>query len=86
MTEALALPFDGSKLREIRERAGLTRRDVASLCKVNGQTVSVNHLWRLETGKYRTSAPLLKALAAALSVEIDALLTPAAPSNSAATP
>lgn len=76
MPVSLRLPFDGGKLREIRERAGLTTRDLAARCKGNGHAVSQNHIWRLETGRSTTTPPVLKVLADTLGVEIDALLTP----------
>lgn len=75
MAVTLGLQFDGGKLRDIRERAGLSTRDLADLCTANGYSVSQNHIWRLETGRSGTTAPLLKALAEALNVQIDDLLT-----------
>jgi transcriptional regulator with XRE-family HTH domain len=76
MAVSLGLPFDGGKLREIRERAGLTRRALAARCEGNGHAVSQNHIWRLETNYSRPTPPLLKVLADTLGVELDALLTP----------
>ncbi len=75
MAVNLGLPFDGTKLRDIRERAGLTRSDLATQCEANGRGVSSNHLYRLETNNSKPTAPLLKVLADTLGVEIDALLT-----------
>lgn len=75
MAVNLGLPFDGGKLRDIRERAGLTRSDLANRCENNGRSVSPNHLYRLEANSSKPTAPLLKVLADTLGVDIDALLT-----------
>ena len=66
--------FSGPKLRDLRERAGLSRRTLAERCKDAGRSVSVQHVVRVEKGQSRPTAPLLKAFADALKVEIDALL------------
>lgn len=74
MAERLSLPFSGSKLRETRERAGLTRPVLAKKCEEAGCRVSPQHVGRLEDGPWRPRPPLLVALAKALKVQVDDLL------------
>ena len=74
MPTYLRLPFSREKLRELREREGLTGAGLARRCTENGHRVSGQHVSRIETGPWMPSAPLLKALAAALNVTVDDLL------------
>lgn len=74
MAAHLQLPFSGARLRELREREGLTGAGLARRCTENGHPVSSQHVSRVETGPWIPSAPLLKALADALGVELDDLL------------
>lgn len=78
MPAHLSLPYSREKLRDLRERKGLTRSALAKRCAENGHPVSVQHVARIEAGPWMPSAPLLKALADALAVEVDDLLDPKA--------
>jgi transcriptional regulator with XRE-family HTH domain len=69
----LALPFSGARLREARERAGMTR---ASLARAAG--FSERHIHRLEADHAAPRPPTLLALAEAIGVELDVLLAPTA--------
>lgn len=69
----LSLPFSGQRLREIRERRGLLIRELAEQAGVHFSNVG-----RFESGDRVPTAPNLAKLAAALGVEIDALLDPVA--------
>jgi transcriptional regulator with XRE-family HTH domain len=76
----VTLPFSGERLRDVRERAGVSIGDLAARCAALNHPVSKVHISRVERGKCRPSAPLLKAFRLALEVELDALLDPAAKS------
>ncbi|GAA3078227.1 helix-turn-helix domain-containing protein [Streptosporangium carneum] len=66
----LRLPFDGDRLRDRRERRGLSQTKLAALVGASPSRIS-----QLEAGEKPTPALLLR-LVAALDVEIDDLLTP----------
>lgn len=70
----LNLPFSGEALQQQRERAGLSRPALALACASIGAPVSPQHLGRLERNEFRPRPKLLSALAAALHIEVDALL------------
>ena len=73
--QTLSLPFNPGAMRTARERAGLNMQGLADRClEIGGYSVHPSYLGKLERGLYRPSAPLLKALAAALGFEIDDLL------------
>lgn len=74
MAAHLQLPFSREKLRELREREGLTGAGLARRCTENGHRVSSQHVARVQAGPWMPSAPLLKALAIALDVTVDDLL------------
>ncbi len=74
--QPLSLPFDGAKLREHRQRAGLLHVDLAELCKTVGHTVDRSRISQLENGVGKPSPPLLRALTEALGITVDDLLTP----------
>jgi transcriptional regulator with XRE-family HTH domain len=61
----LRLPFSGARLREWRERAGLTQQELATQCGLSRFQIS-----RWETGESkpgpRSLEPLVRGLAAAL--------------------
>ncbi|GAB3890425.1 helix-turn-helix domain-containing protein [Kibdelosporangium lantanae] len=61
----LQLPVNGKRLREYRERAGLTQRDLAFLCGLTRYQIT-----RRETGKAKPEhaalAPLVRGLNKAL--------------------
>lgn len=74
MKKRLRLPFDGERAREARERKGLTLADLERRCQNAGMKINVSTLSRWETGVFGPTAPRLRVLAAALDVEVDALL------------
>ena len=67
----LSLPFDGERLRQYRERAGLFQGELGKLCDVDQSRIS-----QLESGGTKPSPPLLKQLARVLKIRVDDLLTP----------
>lgn len=71
----LTLPFSGERLRAERERSGLLQEQLAQRCIDRGHVVSRARISSVERGEM-PSAPLLKALADALGVKVDALLDP----------
>lgn len=72
----LALPFDGRRARELRERQGLTLKDLESRTEQAGDRISHTLLCRYEKGVYGPNARRLKVIATALNATIDDLLTP----------
>lgn len=70
----LSLPFSGSKLRDYRERAGLTRPGLSKRCAGLGCPVTPQHIARLERDEHRPNPPLLVAFAKALGRQLDDLL------------
>lgn len=74
--QTLSLPFDASAMRTARERAGLNLQGLADRCRViGGYSVHISYLGKIERGLYRPSAPLLKAIAQALGIEVDDLIS-----------
>lgn len=71
----LSLPFDGKRLRELRERRGWYQVDLAKACTEQGTPVSRSQVARAETGRNLPLPETLRAFAKALEVEIDDLLT-----------
>jgi transcriptional regulator with XRE-family HTH domain len=74
MPAHLSLPYSREKLRDLRERRGLTCSGLARRCTENGHRVSAQHVARIEAGPWMPSAPLLKAIADAMDVTVDDLL------------
>ena len=73
--QSISLPFDGKKLREHRERAGMHHVDLAQRCmEVSGHQVDRSRISQLENGVGKPSPPLLRALTEALGVSVDDLL------------
>ncbi|ANZ35564.1 hypothetical protein BBK82_05170 [Lentzea guizhouensis] len=70
----LSLPFSGSALRALRERAGLTQKALADACREAGYGTSRGNIAKLETQGSRPVPPLLRALTEALSCKVDDLL------------
>jgi XRE family transcriptional regulator, aerobic/anaerobic benzoate catabolism transcriptional regulator len=70
-TEADFLLFLGTRVRELRNRRGMTRKMVA-----HEADVSERHLAQLETGEGNVSIVLLRRIAEALSVSLPELFTP----------
>lgn len=60
----------GEKLAKARERAGLSRKDLAELLNVGQNTI-----WRWEAGQREPSLEKIQAIARALGVTTDALMT-----------
>lgn len=76
--DGLSLPFSGKKLRDLRERAGLTRPGLAKRCADLGCSVTPQHIARLERDEHRPGPPLLVAFAQAIGRDVDDLLEPSA--------
>lgn len=74
MPRPVKLPFSGARLRDRRERAGLTQVDLSQRCTEAGSPVGQPHLSRLEAGEVLPSAPTLKLLADVLNITVDDLL------------
>lgn len=72
----ISLPFDGSRLRTARERAGYSQEDLAKLCTKQGTCVSRFQVVRAEGGRYKPQARVLAAFVRALNIKLDDLLTP----------
>jgi XRE family aerobic/anaerobic benzoate catabolism transcriptional regulator len=70
-TEADFLLFLGTRVRELRNRRGMTRKMAA-----HEADVSERHLAQLETGEGNVSIVLLRRIAEALSVSLPELFTP----------
>lgn len=74
--QTLSLPFDPGAMRSARERCGLNMQGLADRCRViGGYPVHPSYLGKIERGLYRPSAPLLKAIATALGVAVDDLIS-----------
>lgn len=67
-------PVSGTKIRHRREEAGLTLRDLASLCGKHGKQATAQQLLNIEHGKSRPRPALLLALANALGATVAELL------------
>lgn len=70
----ITLPFSPDRLREQRERAGLTQEDLANLTAERGQFVERSTISHIENGRRSPMARTLKALADALGITVDDLL------------
>ena len=70
----MSLPFDADRMRERRERKGLTLASLAARCASIGRPVSPQYLGRLEIGAHKPSAPMFKTICDALEVNEDDLL------------
>ncbi len=73
----ISLPFDGAKVRALRERQGLTLRDLEQRTERAGDRIHFSILCHYEAGRRGPNPPRLKVLANALNCTIDDLLTPA---------
>ena len=60
----------------MRERQGLTLKDLAARTETAGDRIDVSALCRYENGCIMPTAPRLRTLASALDCTIDDLLTP----------
>lgn len=74
MPKPISLPFAGSKVRELRERQGLSQTRLAELCASHGRRVHPQQISRLEMGIDGPTPATFRALYLALGVEPDALL------------
>lgn len=63
------MPINGDRLRRMREKRGLSQRDLARLCHI-GET----QIYRYENGKGEPSADFLARIARQLEVSTDYLL------------
>lgn len=70
----ISLPFDPTRLRDQRERHGLTQEDLAQLTVDQGHPVERSTISHLENGRRSPLARTLKSLADALDIQIDDLL------------
>lgn len=74
MEDVLSLPFSGKKLRRCRERAGFTRPGLAERCRELGESISPQHIARLERDEHLPKPSTLRGLATGLGLTIDDLL------------
>ena len=63
------MPFDPERLKEMRQRKGITQRELAELCGITDVQLS-----RYETGKMEPALSNLEAIADQLRVSVDFLL------------
>jgi len=56
----------GDRIKELREAAGLSQKELAEKCDLRQQ-----HIARVELGKYSTGIDILSKIAAALGVRLD---------------
>lgn len=75
----IKLPFDPDRLREQRERLGLTQEALADLTATAGHRVDRSTIAHLENARRSPLARTLKILADAMSIPVDALLREPAP-------
>jgi len=76
-------PVNGTAIRVIRERTGLTVADVVGGLAANGLDVHADHLRNIELGHKQPSPKLLAALASVLHVPQTALMATSPDSLSA---
>ena len=65
--QSLTLPFNGGKLRVLREKAGLNVEQFAAAIADDDYSVHRTTIGKIERGDYKPSAPLLKALVTTLN-------------------
>lgn len=70
----ITLPFSPERLRELRERRGLTQEDLSDRTAVAGHRVDRSTIAHLENARRSPLARTLKRLADGLEVEVDELL------------
>jgi transcriptional regulator with XRE-family HTH domain len=70
MKQDRPLPFSGELLRERREDAGLTRPGLADVARTNGDSISHQHIRRLELGENVPLASTVRVLARALGCRV----------------
>lgn len=71
---SLSLPFSSARLRQARERAGLTQEDLAKRTSDSACPVDRSSISHYEAGDRPPSAPALKSLSDALALPVDDLL------------
>lgn len=71
---SLSLPFRPARLRQARERAGLTQEGLAARTAHSACPVDRSSISHYEAGDRPPSAPALKSLADALQLPVDDLL------------
>jgi transcriptional regulator with XRE-family HTH domain len=74
MPKPIGLPCDPDRMRDHRERAGLSLAALARRCAEIGRPVHSQSLGRVESGVRSPSPKMLRAIADALGVNPDALL------------
>ncbi|WP_410676714.1 helix-turn-helix domain-containing protein, partial [Amycolatopsis sp. cmx-4-68] len=72
----LRIPFSRTRLTELRELAGLSLTALAQRCTEQGHPVHLSAISKVELGANGPSPALLKALAAALGVDVEDLMDP----------
>ena len=70
----LSLPFDRHRLRTWRELRGYRQIDLAQRCTELGTPVSLDQVFRAETGRSKPKPRVLLAFAKALEIEVTELL------------
>jgi transcriptional regulator with XRE-family HTH domain len=70
MADVLGISLDPAKLREARERAGLTQEAAGELCGVSDRQIS-----HIECGTKQPSSEVLVRMCAAYGVELSAVTT-----------
>lgn len=70
----ISLAFEPSRLREARERLGLTQEELARRTAELGRRVDRSTIAHLESGRRSPLAGTLKRLADALDLQVDDLL------------
>lgn len=71
----ITLSFERRRLRELRERAGLSQEGLSDRTAVAGHRVNRSSIAHIENGRRSPLASTLKALADGLGVKVDDLLT-----------
>ncbi|MFC4223808.1 helix-turn-helix domain-containing protein [Lysinibacter cavernae] len=71
MNETVTLKINGPTVRVIRERTGMSLTDLAARTGADKGTIS-----RIETGQRRSSIMMLRRIAYALSVPLEAISYP----------
>lgn len=79
----ITLPVSGDRIRDHREKAGLTLRDLAKRCAKAGKSVSDSQLSKIERELARPRPQLLKTLADVFDVDVEQLLDQTAVTDAA---
>lgn len=71
---SLSLPFNGDKLRSLREKAGFNVQEFAATVTKSGHRVHRTAIGKIENGVYKPTPSLLAAIVATLNVTVEDLL------------